>query len=252
MLKKNQHVETATDKRRHVEGMKKGMLKNGVPESGMLKLLQKKTACSRNEKRHVEKWSSWIRHVEIAAEKNGMMKEWKKACWKMEFLNLACWNCCRKKRHVEVIKTACWKMEFLNPACWKKIRHVESATDKKRHVEGMKKGMLKIEFLNPACWNCCRKKRHVEGMKNGMLKNGAADSGMLKLLQKKTACWRYKNGMLKNGAAESGMLKKNPACWNCNGKKTACWSKIRHVEVKSGMLKIRQKNGMCLHRSFCW
>ena len=44
MLKKNQHVETATDKRRHVEGMKKGMLKNGVPESGMLKLLQKKTA----------------------------------------------------------------------------------------------------------------------------------------------------------------------------------------------------------------
>ena len=143
-------------------------------------------------------------------------------------------------------------MEFLNPACWKKIRHVESATDKKRHVEGMKKGMLKIEFLNPACWNCCRKKRHVEGMKNGMLKNGAADSGMLKLLQKKTACWRYKNGMLKNGAAESGMLKKNPACWNCNGKKTACWSKIRHVEVKSGMLKIRQKNGMCLHRSFCW
>jgi hypothetical protein len=33
MLKKNQHVETATDKRRHDEGMKKGMLKNGVPES---------------------------------------------------------------------------------------------------------------------------------------------------------------------------------------------------------------------------
>ena len=46
-LKRIQHVETATDKKRHVEGMKKGMLKNAVPESGMLKLLQKK-------KRHVE------------------------------------------------------------------------------------------------------------------------------------------------------------------------------------------------------
>ena len=45
MLKKTWHVETATDKKRHVEGMKKGMLKNGVPESGMLKLLQKKKAC---------------------------------------------------------------------------------------------------------------------------------------------------------------------------------------------------------------
>jgi hypothetical protein len=74
MLKKTQHVETATDKRRHVEGMKKGMLKTGVPESGMLKLLQKKTACSRNEKRHVEKWCCRFRHVEIAAEKNGMLK----------------------------------------------------------------------------------------------------------------------------------------------------------------------------------
>ena len=58
--------------------------------------------------------------------------------------------------------------------------------------------------------------------------------------------------MWKNDDAESGMFTKNPACWNCYEKKTACWSKIRHVEVKSGMLKIRQKNGMCLHRSFCW
>ena len=41
MLKKIQHVETATDKKRHVEGMKQGMLKNGAAESGMLKLLQK-------------------------------------------------------------------------------------------------------------------------------------------------------------------------------------------------------------------
>ncbi len=45
MLKQIQHVETATDKKRHVEGLKKGMLKNGVPESGILKLLQKKKAC---------------------------------------------------------------------------------------------------------------------------------------------------------------------------------------------------------------
>ena len=45
MLKKIRHVETATDKKRHVEGMKNGMLKNGAAESGMLKLLQIKTAC---------------------------------------------------------------------------------------------------------------------------------------------------------------------------------------------------------------
>jgi hypothetical protein len=48
------------------------------------------------------------------------------------------------------------------------------------------------------------------------------------------------------------MFTKNPACWNCYEKKTACSNKNRHVELKSGMLKIRQKNGMCLHRSFCW
>ena len=29
----------------NIEGMKKGMLKNGAAESGMLKLLQKKKAC---------------------------------------------------------------------------------------------------------------------------------------------------------------------------------------------------------------
>ena len=45
MLKKIQHVEIATDKKRHVEGMKNDMLKNGVLESGMLKLLQKKKVC---------------------------------------------------------------------------------------------------------------------------------------------------------------------------------------------------------------
>ena len=58
--------------------------------------------------------------------------------------------------------------------------------------------------------------------------------------------------MWKNDDAESGMFTKNPACWNCYEKKTACSNKNRHVELKSGMLKIRQKNGMCLHRSFCW
>ena len=75
----------------------------------------------------------------------------------MEFLNPACSNCCRKKRHVEGIKTACWKMVLLNPACWKKIQHVETATDKKRHVE-VKSSMLKI---NKACWQ----KRHVPAQK---------------------------------------------------------------------------------------
>ena len=54
MLKQIQHVETATDKKRHVEGMKKGMLKNGVPESGTLKLLRKKRHVE-DIKRHVEK-----------------------------------------------------------------------------------------------------------------------------------------------------------------------------------------------------
>ena len=43
MLKKIRHVETATDKKRHVERMNKKAC--GVPESGMLKLLQKKKAC---------------------------------------------------------------------------------------------------------------------------------------------------------------------------------------------------------------
>ena len=45
MLKNIQHVETATDKKRHVEGMKKGMFKTGAAESSMLKLLEKKKAC---------------------------------------------------------------------------------------------------------------------------------------------------------------------------------------------------------------
>ena len=96
-------------------------------------------------------------YLKLLRIKKGMLKEWKKACWKMVLLNPACWNCCRKKRHVEGIKTACWKMVLLNSACWKKIRHVETATDKKRHVE-VKSGMLKI---NKACW----KKRHVPAQK---------------------------------------------------------------------------------------
>ena len=64
MLEKIRHVETATDKKRHVEGMKKGMLKNGVPESGMLKLLRKK--------RHVEGKKQMLKN---SAGESGMLKK---------------------------------------------------------------------------------------------------------------------------------------------------------------------------------
>ena len=128
-------------------------------KTSMFKKVNLHPACSTawgKIKRHVENCRCWIQHVQIAAEIKGMLKEWKKACWKMEFLNPACSNCCRKKRHVEGIKTACWKMVVLNPAC-KKIQHVETATDKKRHVE-VKSSMLKI---NKACW----KKQYVPAQK---------------------------------------------------------------------------------------
>jgi hypothetical protein len=44
-------------KKRHVEGIKKGMLKNGGDESSMFKLLQKKKRHVQGIKKHVEKWS---------------------------------------------------------------------------------------------------------------------------------------------------------------------------------------------------
>ena len=89
--------------------MKKGMLKNGAADSGMLKLLQKKTACWRY--------------------KNGMLKNGAAESGKLK-KNPACWNCWKKIRHVETATD--------------KKRHVEGMKKGMLKNGAAESGMLKL------------------------------------------------------------------------------------------------------------